>query len=88
MTARRYFGEVVELVGVGAAIVRRDDGLGDVFVAAAEIAASVPLHYSDRVEFSIRPFGAEVRGCDLILHAYTGDRHRAPRALPAMSSRY
>jgi hypothetical protein len=37
---------------------------------------------------SVRPFGAEVRGCDLILHAYTGDRHRAPRALPALSSRY
>jgi hypothetical protein len=48
----------------------------------------VPLHPGDRVEFSIRPFGAEVRGFDLILHAYTGDRHRAPRTLPALSSRY
>jgi hypothetical protein len=88
MTARRYFGEVVELVGVGAVIVRRDDGLGDVFTPAAEIGAGVPLHPGDRVEFSVLPFGAKVRGCDLILHAYTGDRHRAPRALPALSSRY
>src|SRR6202030_3298519 len=73
MTARRYFGEVVELVGVGAVIVRRDDGLGDVFTPAAEIGAGVPLHPGDRVEFSVLPFGAKVRGCDLILHAYTGD---------------
>jgi hypothetical protein len=82
MTARRYFGEVVELVGVGAVIVRRDDGLGHVFTPAAEIAAGVPLHPGDRVEFCVLPFGAEVRGCDLILHAYTGDRqHRAARGI-------
>jgi hypothetical protein len=85
MIARRYFGEVIELVGVGAVIVRRDDGLGQLFVPADQICAGVPLHPGDRVEFGVLPFGAEARGCDLILHAYayTGDRHRASRALPA-----
>jgi cold shock CspA family protein len=75
MTNRRYFGEVVKLVGIGAVIVRRDDGGPDAFLNARE-AAKVgvgEIHAGDRIEFSVAPGAAAV---DVMLCAYSDERHR------------
>jgi hypothetical protein len=84
MTQHRYFGTVA--AHHGALVVRRDDDGSDAFLGAREAAkAGVGLQAGDRIEFSIAPGGAAV---DVMLCAYSGERHHGPRVLPPLSSRY